>query len=131
MLGDTSSHIRRSPSPKPTFAGLRRYNRRDLDFGVYLQDEDGWEIPVDGVNISPTGVFVSSNYLFEIGDEHTLIIELPDGDMFRLKARVARVEAPLDDEYDQDAPQASGMGYEFVETAERDWSQLCSIVAGA
>ncbi|MGM0555628.1 MAG: PilZ domain-containing protein [Myxococcota bacterium] len=131
MLGNTNSHIRRSPSPKPTFAGLRRYNRRELDFGVYLQDEDGWEIPVDGLNISPTGVFVASNFLFEVGDQHTLIIELPSGEMFRMKARVARVEAPVDDEFDTDAVEASGMGYEFVETAEQDWSQLCSIVAGS
>lgn len=131
MLGNTNSHIRRSPSPKPTFAGLRRYNRRELDFGVYLQDEDGWEIPVDGLNISPTGVFVASNYLFEVGDEHTLIIELPSGKMFRMKARVARVEAPIDDEFDAEPVEASGMGYEFVETAEQDWSQLCAIVAGA
>lgn len=131
MYGRPHSHIRRSPQAKPTFAGLRRYNRRPLETNVVVQDQDGWEIPLESVDISPTGIFVRSDYLFEIGEEHTLIFQVQNKGMFRLRARVARVEEPDADEPFLGADLRPGMGYEFVDTAEETWQDLCAMVAGA
>ena len=97
MFGPPHTHIRRSPQTKPSFAGLRRYNRRTLETHVVIQDADGWEIPLESVDVSPTGIFVRSDFLFDVGDEHTLIFELEDRGLFRLQARVARVEEPDED----------------------------------
>ena len=131
MTEQRNSDIRRSPQQKPSFAGLRRYNRRELDFGVYIQDDAGWEIPLDGLNLSPTGVFVATDFLFEEGEEHTLVIDVPGRGLFRLKARVVRVESPDEETAASDDSQPAGMGYEFVDTEERAWSEFCSLVAGA
>ena len=131
MTQKRESEIRRTPQSKPTFAGLRRYNRRDIEFGVYVQDEAGWEIPLEGLNISPTGVFVATDLLFEEGDEHTLVLDLPGRGVYRIRARVVRVEALSDDELPGDESAVAGMGYEFVDTEERAWSEFCALVAGA
>ena len=137
MPTSRNDQIRRTPQLKPTFAGLRRYGRREMAVDVVVQDADGWEIPLDSVDVSPTGIFVSSQYLFEIGDEHTLIFRIPreagssqDDKIFRMHARVARVEeggqAVL-----AEADARTGMGYEFVDPEPTMWNDLCAIVAGA
>lgn len=133
------SDIRRAPQAKPTFNGIRRYNRCQMTLDVVVQDQDGWEIPLESVDISPTGIFVRSNFLFEVGEEHTLIFEVQGRGIFRINGRVARVEEP-----DEQAASASlgglgtmssgisaGMGYEFIETHEKTWQDLCAVVAGA
>lgn len=131
MIGSPYTHIRRTPQAKPSFAGLRRYNRRDLTTNVVVQDSEGWEIPLDSVDISPTGIFVRSDFLFEIGEEHTLIFEVEGKGMFRVRARVARVEEPQEDDMFAGADFRPGMGYEFVDTEEETWHDLCAVVAGA
>ena len=131
MFGSPHSHIRRSPQSKPSFAGLRRYNRRDLETHVVIQDQEGWEIPLESVDISPTGIFVRSDFLFDVGEEHTLIFNLEEKGMFRLRARVARVEEPSEEDVFASADLRPGMGYEFVDTEEDAWHQLCAVVAGA
>lgn len=132
MFGHSQSHshIRRSPQVRPTFAGLRRYNRRPLETQVVIQDEEGWEIPLDSVDISPTGIFVRSDFLFEIGDEHTLIFHVEGRGIFRVRGRVARVEEPGEEELLVPAEQGAGMGYEFLDTEEQMWHELCEVVAG-
>jgi len=122
------SDIRRSPDRQPSFSGIRRYSRRNLDVDVFVQDADGWEIPLEAVDISPVGIFVESDLLFDVGDEHTLIFRSPDEEfLFRIPARVVRVadgEATEDDE--QSPP---GMAYEFLGTDADIWTKLCSLVA--
>jgi hypothetical protein len=131
MTGSPHTHIRRTPQNKPAFAGLRRYNRREIATHVVVQDGDGWEIPLDSIDISPTGIFVRSDFLFEIGEEHTLIFQIEGRGIFRMLARVARVERPDEDDAFAGAEMRPGMGYEFVETKEKTWHDLCSVVAGA
>jgi c-di-GMP-binding flagellar brake protein YcgR len=73
---------------------------------VVLQDAGGWEIPVESVDVSPTGMFVRSDFLFKPGAKHVLIFRAPDGQfLFRLRARVVRVAS------DETPP---GMAYEFL-----------------
>jgi hypothetical protein len=126
------SDIRRAPQFQPTFAGMRRYNRCRMALDVVVQDKDGWEIPLEGVDISPTGIFVRSNFLFEVGEEHVLIFEVQGKGVFRLHGRVARVEEPdVEASCGQPGSMSPGMGYEFVETREDTWHELCAMVAGA
>lgn len=125
------SSIRRAPQAQPSFAGMRRYNRCEMTLEVVIQDSDGWEIPLESVDISPTGIFVRSNFLFEVGEEHVLIFEVQGKGIFRLHGRVARVEEPLGGAGFAPAERGSaGMGYEFIETGEETWHALCAAVAG-
>lgn len=122
----SDSTIRRSPKPQPTFNGFRRYGRADLEDEIFVQDKDGWELPLHGVNLSPTGMFVESQYLFDVGDEHVLIFRSPrESRWFRVHARVVRVDAGDEEAIDEQLP---GMAYEFVNTDENTWEQLCSLV---
>ncbi|TDP71932.1 PilZ domain-containing protein [Bradymonas sediminis] len=132
------SNIRRTPQAQPTFNGIRRYNRCQMTLDVVVQDQDGWEIPLESVDISPTGIFVRSNFLFEVGEVHTLIFEVQGKGLFRVQGRVARVEEP-DAQADyaglgglgaMSASMTPGMGYEFIETHEKTWQDLCAVVAG-
>lgn len=129
-MATRQSPIRRTPDHRPSFAGIRRYSRREVDIEVHIQDGDGWEIALDAVDISPVGLFVESDFLFDVGDEHTLIFESPDEDyLFRIRGRVTRVatgEGP-EDEAGHSTP---GMAYEFVGTDADTWTKLCSLVAG-
>ena len=122
----SDSTIRRSPEPRPTFKGFRRFGRADLGDEIIVQDHEGWEVPLQGVNLSPTGMFVESRYLFDVGDEHVLIFRSPSrARWFRVQARVVRVDAG-DEEVDESS---TGMAYEFMSTDENTWEQLCSLVA--
>lgn len=121
------SHIRRSPDREPAFSGIRRYSRREVDFDVFIQDSEGWEYPLEAVDISPVGIFVESDFLFDVGEEHTLVFRSPDESfVFRIPARVVRV---ADGEADSERAVA-GMAYEFAGTDARTWTKLCSMVAG-
>lgn len=121
------SSVRRAPEPQPSFAGIRRYARTSLDAEVVIQDADGWEVPVRAVDLSPVGMFVESDFLFDVGDEHVLIFRAPDGDfLFRLEARVVRVSEGTTSDEGGDEP---GMAYEFVGPDSKAWAKLCSIVA--
>lgn len=128
-MATRQSPIRRSPDQRPSFSGIRRYSRRKVDFEVHIQDGDGWEIPLEAVDISPVGLFVESDFLFDVGEEHTLIFESPDEEfVFRIRGRVTRVstgEGP-DGESGNSTP---GMAYEFVGTDADTWTKLCSLVA--
>ena len=125
------SSIRRAPDAEPSFSGIRRYSRRDLDVDVFIQDADGWEVPLEAVDLSPVGIFVESDLLFDVGDEHTLIFRSPDGEsVFRIPGRVVRVSdgSGPDGESDGSTP---GMAYEFVGTDSETWTKLCSLVANS
>lgn len=126
------SDIRRLPQAQPAFAGIRRYNRRQITLDVVVQDQDGWEIPLESVDISPTGIFVRSNFLFEVGEEHILIFEVEGRGIFRVHGRVVRVEEPERGAgFGAGVSASPGMAYEFIETREETWQNLCAVVAGA
>lgn len=115
------SAIRRHPHVKPIFAGMRRYDRHMASLDVFVLDEAGWEIPFESLDISQSGVFVASPYLYEVGQEHTLVVRSKDGEvMVRAQGKVVRVE--------RSAPGPSGMAYEFVQTDARTWKGLGEIV---
>lgn len=123
----TQPQFRRTTQPRPSFAGIRRYNRRDIDVEVLVQDEEGWEIPLEGADLSPVGIFVRSPFLFDIGDVHTLIFRSPNGeDVFRIPARVVRVQ-----EQPGEPGGSAGMGYEFIDPDGPTWTKLCSLVSTA
>lgn len=123
------SVIRRRPAARQNFAGFRRYGRRDVRTNVVIQDADGWEIPLESVNVSPTGIFIESPLLFEVGELHTLIFSTADGGLVRIAGRVVRVDRG-GDERGIEVDETPGMAYEFVETDDTTWNRLCAMVAG-
>ncbi len=129
MSERAKSVIRRRPAARQSFAGFRRYGRRDVRTDVVIQDADGWEIPLESVNVSPTGIFVESPLLFEVGDTHTLMFRTSDGALVRVHGRVVRVDRGYD-ERGVAVDESPGMAYEFVETDDQTWNKLCAMVAG-
>jgi hypothetical protein len=133
MSNEDQSTIRRAPKAQPSFTGFRRYGRKAIEAQIIVQDSEGWEIPLDCVNISPTGMFIESPYLFDVGDEHVLIFRTPrDSRWVRVRARVVRVEEGQPDEEARPVrpeEQPAGMAYEFVTTDEDTWEHLCEFVA--
>jgi len=119
---------RHGESKTPAVAGIRRFNRVDLDIEVILQDDEGWEYPVEAVDISPTGVYVASDFLFDEGTEHDIMFRAPSGEiLFRLAGRVVRVvegpdEQRASDEKAHDNP--PGMAYEFHRASEETRRRL-------
>jgi hypothetical protein len=129
MSEPIKSVIRRRPAARKAFAGFRRYGRREVRTDVVIQDSEGWEIPLESVNVSPTGIFIESPLLFEIGEVHTLIFKTSDGAMVRVNGRVVRVDRGFD-ERGVPVDERPGMAYEFVETDDHTWNSLCAMVAG-
>lgn len=125
------SVIRRSPRNRPVFAGFRRYSRQQLRTDVVIQDDEGWEVPLESVNLSPTGMFIESQYLFDIGDRHVLIFQSPESSQWlRIEAKVVRVDlGEVDVRVDPPEPCNPGMAYEFEATDDRTWSELCALLA--
>ena len=120
--------IRRHPTTRLTFAGLRRFPRRELALDVLIQDEDGWEVPVESLDFSPSGMFVESGFLFEVGTVHNLIFRCPQGDqIFSVRAEVVRVEGSGGDERNA----VSGMAYEFLEMGPTKQRRLVQFSAAA
>jgi hypothetical protein len=125
MNQDQDSQIRRTPPAQATFAGFRRFDRATFQTDVLIQDRTGWEIPLESVNVSPTGIFIRSDFLFEVGEEHTIIFRMPqDGSWLRVPGRVVRVEGALQQpEVGFDEESVAGMAFEFLradaETLER------------
>ena len=107
--------IRRRPKSHLTFAGLRRHQRRDFCVEVLVQDAQGWELPLESFDFSPAGMFVRSNYLFEVGTIHNLIFRSPDGEeLFSVHGQVIRVEKD-DSRQAEGGAVVPGMAYEFIE----------------
>lgn len=124
MLHNNSQSIRRRPISLKPSTGIRRYDRTGFDQEVLVQDDEGWEIQVDSVDISANGMFVKSAALFEVGDLHTLHFFDENGSPFRVDARVVRV-AEHSNVLDED----SGMGYEFQGIDEYTYDALCGAIA--
>jgi len=126
---NVDSMIRRSPKPKPTFGGFRKNGRHDLRTEVVVQDAEGWEIPLDTVNLSSTGMFVESDFLFEIGDRHVLIFRSPDnGAWLRVDAKVIRVDSgDVDLRVDPPESMPAGMAYEFEALDATTQEELCRL----
>lgn len=130
MTEKHESIIRRSPQPASQFSGFRRHTRRALETHLILQDESGWEIPLDAVDLSATGMYVASPALFEVGSEHVLHFKDEGGKTFRVKARVVRVSDETSDVRIQpNEPALPGMGYEFVDVDNQTWEALCESVS--
>lgn len=125
------SVIRRSPRHRPVFAGFRRYARQELRTDVVIQDQEGWEVPLESLNLSPTGMFVTSQFLFEVGDRHVLIFKSPETqEWLRIEGRVVRVDAGEPDVRVEPAePSFPGMAYEFEATDDHTWAELCTLLA--
>lgn len=120
-----NSRIRRHPSIKPMFAGLRHYDRKDVEIGVTVVDDDGFAIPFETVNISESGLFIGSQYLYDIGTEHTLVLEVVGAGAIEVRARVVRVEGGNE----PGGVGVSGMAYKFIETDTRTHDGLAQLVA--
>ncbi len=120
--------IRRRPKSSLTFAGLRRYPRKEFSVEVLAQDSEGWEIPLESFDFSPMGMFVRSTLLFEVGTIHHLIFRGPDGqELFSVHAQIVRVEkddAQFSDNGDGVVP---GMAYEFIDLAEEKRERLLGL----
>ncbi len=119
-----NSRIRRNPSIKPMFAGLRHYDRKDVEIGVEVVDDDGFSIPFETVNISESGLFIGSQYLYDIGTEHTLMLDMA-GAIIEVRARVVRVEGGSE----PGGVGAPGMAYKFIETDSKTYDGIAQLVA--
>jgi Tfp pilus assembly protein PilZ len=107
------------------FAGLRHYDRKDVEIGVTVVDDDGFAIPFETVNISESGLFIGSQYLYDIGTEHTLVLEVVGAGAIEVRARVVRVEGGNE----PGGVGVSGMAYKFIETDTRTHDGLAQLVA--
>lgn len=115
-----STPIRRHPQIRPMFAGLRHYDRKPAQVCVCIRDESGQEIPFDSVNVSESGVFVSSKYLYEIGQVHMLSLRTVDGrHAIELSGQVVRVELG----------QSPGMAYRFLPAEREVFYELAAMVS--
>ncbi len=123
--------IRRRPTSPLNFAGLRRFPRKDLEVEVLVQDRDGWEIPLESVDFSAAGMFVRSNFLFDVGSVHNLIFRSPDGqELHSLRAQVVRVECEgAEVGAGSGVEFVPGMAYEFIDGAEEKQQRLQRLVA--
>lgn len=123
--------IRRQPSSRLSFAGLRRHPRADLSVEVLVQDDDGWEVPLESFDFSPAGMFVRSNFLFEVGSTHNLIFRSPDGEeLFGVRGQVVRVEKEVPAGGEGDAQGfVPGMAYEFLNMATEKQQRLRGLAA--
>ncbi len=116
----TTHTIRRHPQIRPMFAGLRHYDRKSAQLEVCIHDESGVEIPFDSVNVSESGVFVASKYLYDIGQVHQLSLRTTDGrHMIRLTGQVVRVELG----------NTPGMAYRFLPSERDTFYELAAMVA--
>ncbi len=112
--------IRRYPQVRPMFAGLRHYDRKKASLHVVLHDEGGTEIPFDSVDVSESGVFVASKYLYEVGQVHQLSLRTDDGrHNISLTGQVVRVELGNN----------SGMAYKFLPSEREIFYSLAAMVA--
>lgn len=122
--------IRRQPTMELNFAGVRRFPRKRLSVEVLIQDADGWELPVESVDFSPVGMFVTSHFLFEVGTVHNLIFKSPDGtELFAVRARVTRVENNSSGDEETDAQVVPGMAYEFIDMTRKRKQRLRTLAA--
>ncbi len=107
--------IRRNPTCRLHFAGLRRFPRKDFVAEVLVQDHEGWEVPVESLDFSPSGMFLRSNFLFEVGEVHNLIFRCPEGEeIFSVRAQVVRVENQPPATEEGGVEFIPGMAYEFL-----------------
>jgi len=99
-------------------ARKRRNRRRPLTREVVLRDENGWgPVALECIDISPTGVFLASDLLFEPGEGFMLEFKSPvKNTTIRVWSRVVRVA-----EVERESPQGQpGMAFEFLDlTAEQ------------
>ena len=117
----TQQSIRRRPQTRPVFAGMRRHRRHEAVLEILVLDEQGWEIPFDSIDVSQSGVFLRSSYLFDVGTQHTLILQGQGSDVVvRVKARVVRLDDRVDGQ--------SGMAYEFLDTNARHAESINQLV---
>lgn len=116
-----STSIRRHPQIRPMFAGLRHFDRKRAELDVVLRDESGMEIPFESVNVSESGVFVSSRYLYDVGQVHCLMLRTRDGShCVELMGQIVRVQLGM----------ASGMAYRFLPSERETFYSLAAMVAG-
>lgn len=102
-------------SPEPD--GHRRARRRDWRNAVVLRDEQGWgPIRLEAADISASGVFVESDFLFEPGQGFLLEFEAPvTGALVRVWSRVSRVGGAGD---------RTGMAFEFLDLPEERQGEI-------
>jgi Tfp pilus assembly protein PilZ len=108
---------------------MRRFDRRRAVLPVTVRAAGGkaeGSIHLDSADLSEGGAFLTSELLFEVGDNLDLEIPLPDGQTVKTTGRVVRVSQSRDP---QSAP---GMGIEFTELAATDRRALAAalIIAG-
>lgn len=130
--GSSGSQIRRAPAVRPMFAGLRKAMRKQMELEILIQDAEGWEIPLESLDVSPGGMFVRSNFLFEVGEVHDLIFRPAGGEgFFRVHARVVRVEQGGGYGQAASADFTPGMAYEFLEMNDLVRESLQEMVQSA
>ena len=121
--------IRRQPSSRLRFAGLRSFPRQKMSVEVLVQDSQGWEVPLESLDFSPTGMFVRSNFLFEVGTIHNLMFRSPEGDeLFAMRAQIVRVADQPGEAQDKENF-VPGMAYEFIETTSESQQRLKGLAA--
>ena len=104
---------------------LRQSHRKVVRTEIKVGDDSGLgDIFVDSKDLSDGGAFISSDLLFELGEELDLEFTPPGtGRTIKVRARVVRVNR------DDDGDNVPGMGLQFIDLSEEDRSALADYVA--
>ena len=97
--------------------GRRAGPRRPMVEEVSLFDESGEPIVLETTDVSPRGVFVKSDLLFDPGEELWISMKLPSGPKLVVRGRV--IHGHLGG-----SGQPAGMGISFVDLTAREETSL-------
>jgi len=104
---------------------LRKHPRSDVELPVTVSDAANkvqGHIQFDTHDLSVGGAFIRSDLLFEVGEELTLVFQLPVGHTVRARGRVVRVARETGDD------QMPGMGIAFAHLTDRDREAIVQLV---
>lgn len=125
MIHSSSSAIRRRPQATPTFAGLRRHERKSASVKVHMTDAAQRGFALESVNISQGGLLANGPRGYLPGDAHTLRITTRSREIVLVAARVVRVERV------PGQPHRAAIAYAFEQMSRETWSRLGALVAHA
>lgn len=125
MIHPSSSAIRRRPQPTPTFAGLRRYDRKPASVKVHMTDAEGRAFALESVNISQGGLLANGPRGYVMGDRHTLRITTRSREIVLVTARIVRVERV------PGQPHRAAIAYAFEQMSRETWSRIGALIAHA
>ena len=105
------------------FRDNRRFTRRSMIANINVIDgSSGEKIKLPSTNISPGGLFLESDLLYEVGEQIWLSFTLPGVSMsLRTRGKIVWVHKYPDDGNPKDQ---AGMGVEFLDLSDAEQAAL-------